>query len=504
MKPEYINYKCLFTYPSDHQGQDKQDSTEKSIKYIPAGYNHHPKRHINTYSIDQTDCQGKLQAVECSENCTGENNYFIRKSERKRTKKVPFEEKYQAQEPKRAKKEKSNNTGKNRALYKKYGYLPKGEKRSPQLDVWMKMQETPEWNVWPEKYKPANCVPHKKILTIQETHSTECLLKPKLPDTTVQGAMLPVENAKLLNQPPMKGFLELSEVSTHEEGLLDITDFTPFYEARDSNQETHESRESSAPASVKPRVNLQVFLKKKEALFQEINEYVKALKEETIKWDVYRDTREQWKLCSEGEIQFKTSPKPEVLLENYQRSVADLTKAQKEHEHTKIKLGHLTARLKVLQKEASTLTTQEKPGLELLSISELIRRVRAFACFFLDSKSYDSLMSILAIEPYRREKSQVLSDAEPLIAKLKNKRGNWVKRTQIRKLTQLSESILQLKFRLMKIADHQHQLDESEAIDTVLENLHLFSSNLRTKQHDETYQGLTKALHHLKWDIERC
>ena len=76
--------------------------------------------------------------------------------------------------------------------------------------------------------------------------------------------MLPVENAKLLNQPPMKGFLELSEVSTHEEGLFDITDFTPFYEASDSDQETNESRESSAPASVKPRVNFQVFLKKKE------------------------------------------------------------------------------------------------------------------------------------------------------------------------------------------------------------------------------------------------
>ena len=130
--------------------------------------------------------------------------------------------------------------------------------------------------------------------------------------------------------------------------------------------------------------------------------------------------------------------------------------------------------------------------------------MRGFTCFFLDSKSYDSLVSILAIEPYRREKSQVLSDAKPLIAKLKNKRGNWVKRTQIRKLTQLSESMLQLKFRLMKIADHHHQLDESEAIDTFLKNLHLFSNNLRTKQHDETYQDLTKALRHLEWDIERC
>ncbi|KEI70984.1 hypothetical protein [Endozoicomonas elysicola] len=515
MKPEHANLNSLLIYPTDHPRQDKSDSATENKKYIPSGQVPLTKTPIGEYNIGQTNYQKRQESAVYSETSTEDNQPPVRKSNRKRKKKLPFDEQYRLPEKNKARKVKPNNVPNDEVLFKKYGYLPKGAKRSEQLDSGMEMEaksECPEWNVWPEKYHPKNCVPHTKILLIQTTKSPDYLQQSRLSDTPIENAVLPFENAKLLNQPLMKDFLELSREANEEESekvhfdesLFDVTDFIPFYQMSPSLKETRKCRSSLSTVTPEPRINLENILKKKRVLFQQITICVKDLKEETTKWDAYRDARENLAIRSDGEIQFKALPETEELRKIFDEKMADLVRAQKEYEHKKIKLEHLIARLKVLQKEASTLTLPDKPGLELVSISELIRRMRDFTCFFLESKSYNSLMSILAIEPYRREKSQVLSEAEPLIAKLEDKRGTWCKRTQRRKLTQFRDSLMQLKSILENIKEHQHQLEESEAIDRVLDNLNLFSNELRTKQHDETYRCLTNTLHNLEWDIVRC
>ena len=167
MKPEFINYKCLLTYPTDYPSQSNPGDTDETKKYIPSGQESLTKKPIAAYSIDQANQHEKLESAACPE-ARGDNNHApVRKSNRKRKKKLPFSEQYQSNGTDKSKKEKPKNTVVHDNLFEKYGYLPKGAKRSPQLDLWIEMEEKSkyqEWNVWPKKYKPANCVPHKKIL----------------------------------------------------------------------------------------------------------------------------------------------------------------------------------------------------------------------------------------------------------------------------------------------------------------------------------------------------
>lgn len=512
---------CNFTRPqhllTNHSDQKNNVSVQQN--YLPEGQLCYQKT-FNEFNIKLPRDLNKLQPT-VSLKRYSDNSYLteslddkdentrkpIRHSQRTRKRKLHFEEMYPPMETESPEKQKlKTSENKNCTL----DSVPCGASRNPEFEIWIKESKniggSPEWNVWPEKYRPENCLIHEELPEARRPVNPEKLLLPDLPpisfDDTFHSSMR-VEPSVQATQCPLliTDFLKLSDTTDHDEDNFDITDFMYWREQGLTTMETSEKSGNQPSISAGTFFDIEAYTEKKENLLKEIKKHLNSIKKETTKWDNYSNAKERIKSHQNKESQIEDTL--DDLIDKFYEHKKVLEESQEKNRNTKKTLEHLTVQLKYIQKNIANFPENKTNKVKLISISELIRRMKHFTCFFLSSEHFQGLTTILSIESYRKNKFKMISYARNLVITTQDEFCVCSETEQKKNLIAFSKKLQKLKTTLPATQESEYWLHEKDLLNKTIRTFELFAEALKTKHHGEVYKDLTRLLNDLEQDKNR-